>query len=158
MNGTVRTMPGPASRYALPPDWKPYVYRGSQRERRPGAAGPGRGARNWGHLPPTWHPSCGRPAGKWAHRKRGEKPCEACREAYNATRRKGTPKGRPRRSECGSEAGYRRHLVEGTLVCDQCREAVNAANRDRYTTPRCRACGYFKSAPGHKIECGGDMS
>lgn len=108
------------------------------------------------------HPSCGKPAGKWAHRRRGEKPCGACREAYNATRRKGTPVGRPRRSQCGSEAGYRRHLIDGTPVCEQCREAVKAVNRERYAASReryaalpCGDCGYLRTAPGHRVECGG---
>jgi hypothetical protein len=157
VSSAIRTMPGTTSRNSLSPGWKPYEWR-----KTPGwnpaalatIAGPGRPP-NWGHLPPTRHPSCGESRGWWSHRRRGEKPCEGCREAHNATRRKGTPPGRPRRSECGSEAGYRRHLTDGTLVCDQCREAVNAVNRERYAVAPCRACGYLKTARGHRAECGG---
>ncbi len=147
-------MPGTRPRSSLPDDWKPYVYRGSVREPAVRVlTGPGRG--DWGRLPSTWGPSCGKPAGWWSHRRRGEKACEACREAHNAPRRKGTPLGRPRRSECGSEAGYRRHLSESTDVCGKCREAVNAVNRERYAVARCKGCGYLRTAAGHRAECGG---
>lgn len=126
--------------------WKPYVYGASKR----GPAAARVRVAVAGRLPP----SCGRPAGWWAHRRHGEKPCEACREAHNAARRKGTPRGRPRRSQCGSDGGYRRHLSEGTPVCEDCRQAVNADNRARYATAPCRNCGYLRTAPGHMIACG----
>ena len=150
----VRTMPGTRPRSSLPAGWKPYEWKKTPgwnpgavawRGRRPGRR----------RKPPA---PCGTLAGRWAHRRRGGKPCEACREAYNAARRKGTPVGRPRTSECGSEGGYRRHLVDGAPVCERCREAVNAVNRERYAAARCPACKYLRTAPGHKAECGGEAS
>ena len=153
MKTAVRTMPGTSVRNGL--SW------GATSTGRPGAGATPRSpalaaAPGLGKLPPTPHPSCGKPAGWWAHRRRGERQCLACREAINGPRRKGTPRGRPRRSECGSEGGYRRHLNEHTPVCEACREAVNAVNRARYAVQPCAACGYLRTARGHRVECGGE--
>jgi len=71
-------------------------------------------------------PRCGTTAGHQAHRTRGEKPREACREARRRysrewKRRRGV---RPwKAAQCGTASGYTAHYARGEKPCGPCREA-----------------------------------
>ena len=82
---------------------------------------------------------CGTYSAYQRHRRRGEEPCPACKEARRldslARRRvQGIP-ARPV-AECGTPSGYNAHRRRGEPACNECREAKSAAGRERYRTKR----------------------
>lgn len=76
---------------------------------------------------------CGTQAAWQRHRKHGEKPCEACREAHNQYQRDYHAGLIPARTlkPCGTLAAYRRHVYKGEKACRKCRAAVAADNAAR---------------------------
>jgi len=105
------------------PGWKPYVYRGigidiltphltTDELFAPAAEVCWCGESQYGYR---------------LHRKRGEEPCQASREANTtaeAARRERRKHGIPRHLEpCGTEAAYRRHIRRGEPIDDACRQA-----------------------------------
>jgi hypothetical protein len=80
--------------------------------------------------------SCGTSAGYQGHRRNGEKPCEACRLAYNevsALRRGHTFTGRKNSQVpvCGTYSGFRAHERRGEEACLDCKDARNVYQRER---------------------------
>lgn len=74
---------------------------------------------------------CGTLAAYTRHLRRGEEPCERCREARRAYQRR-RYKRRPRAlAPCGTFAAYLRHIRSGETPCDPCREALNAKERQQ---------------------------
>jgi hypothetical protein len=64
----------------------------------------------------------GYPAGRMAHARRGEQPCDPCREAENSSRR---------RDGHGSWLGLARHARDQTPVCDLCLYLACKTEHDR---------------------------
>lgn len=69
---------------------------------------------------------CGTPAAWRRHKRHGEEPCAACREAHSAEvakyKRRG-PVGPRELLPCGTEAAARRHRRRGEPLCFPCRVA-----------------------------------
>lgn len=70
------------------------------------------------------------------HRRNGETPCDACREArrIDGTNRKRAKGSKPRQQPaCGTDGGYQRHHRENTTPCERCiqahRDYQNTNNR-----------------------------
>ena len=75
-------------------------------------------------LAPTDTGVCGTNGGWYRHTRAGQKPCDPCREAYNAKRRtRSTP--RPPLKPCGTPAAYSRHYARGEKPCEECTQAHN---------------------------------
>ena len=72
------------------------------------------------------------------HLRRGEAPCNDCRNARNAYRRarEAARRGPARELKpCGTEAAYHRHLYHGETPCDDCKEAHYAPKRKNWEEP-----------------------
>jgi len=81
------------------------------------------------------------------HYAHGEKPCQACKDAWNESQRQKTAAKRPAdwkpfekvirpaakrprgEVQCGTVNGYRKHVRDNTTVCDPCRDARNEYQR-----------------------------
>jgi hypothetical protein len=81
---------------------------------------------------------CGTAAAFTRHRRHGETPCDACREARRiyGTARKRAKGSRPRqRPACGTDGGYQRHRRDRETPCERCiqahRDYQNTNNRRR---------------------------
>ena len=64
-------------------------------------------------------------SGRKQHARRGEPPCQACRESvnhYDRERRRGQPNPRTLKP-CGTNAAAKRHLRRKEPVCFKCRVA-----------------------------------
>lgn len=82
---------------------------------------------------------CGSVTGYNRHRKRHERPCWECREAYNADertrrRKKAAEEGREIKTpakvaQCGTPAGLTKHYREHTVPCEACRKAERDKRR-----------------------------
>jgi hypothetical protein len=70
---------------------------------------------------------CGTPAAFRRHKRHGEEPCEACREAENLYHRGGRPK--PVLRPCGTPAAYARHQKAGEPADAACLAAHAARVR-----------------------------
>lgn len=82
--------------------------------------------------------ACGTTSGLSAHKRRGEPPCPACKDAGAAYQRdyyrRRHPDAGTRRpvAVCGTRAGYLRHLRAGETTCPACR----ASEAERYRARR----------------------
>lgn len=77
---------------------------------------------------------CGTNAAYQRHKRHGETPCPACREAARIQSAKQAGRNpRIRRlfgpTGCGTRNGYRQHLANNEPACDPCRWANTAADR-----------------------------
>jgi hypothetical protein len=79
---------------------------------------------------------CGDVAAYRRHRRRGEKPCEACRIAYNAHERALYVPVPRKHQPCGTPTAYKRHYKRGEKACQPCRDAHNAYERARRKAKR----------------------
>jgi hypothetical protein len=93
-----------------------YVYRGTQFDAHVPEPKPKRGPKP----KPIRH---GTTKGWWAHYRRGEKPCDPCRLALNASRNKTGRTCRPV-AVCGTPGGYNKHRRLGEKPCLPCRLVV----------------------------------
>lgn len=95
---------------------------------------------------------CGTQAGWHRHRRRGEEPCESCREAnrerHRERRRARGVQPKPPLQPCGTKAGYQCHSRRGEEPCDACKQARR--ERDRELS---RAKGV---KPAQSAKCGTD--
>lgn len=72
---------------------------------------------------------CGTLQAFYQHKYLKQKPCAACREAFNVYRRaRYKPRARSLMG-CGTEPGYRAHLKKGEAICEPCRRAKNEVHR-----------------------------
>jgi hypothetical protein len=88
---------------------------------------------------PTVDPRCGTRNGYRAHHRRGELPCEKCRDAHREYERARYQPAPRQRAVCGTETAYKRHRSHGEDVCEACRIAHNAYERDRKAVRRASA-------------------
>ncbi len=85
-------------------------------------------------VPP--HPYEGTLRGFGRHKRAGETPCLACRQAYNTASRVASGErrsglAREWRKPCGTSAAYARHKLAGEEPCEPCRDAMRATARRR---------------------------
>jgi hypothetical protein len=70
---------------------------------------------------------CGTRAAYKRHLRHGEDPCDACKEAEYAPKRKGGPF---KQAQCGTQAGYQRHLRLREESCAECCRTNAVAMRE----------------------------
>ena len=90
---------------------------------------------------------CGTYANYAAHRRRGERPCDACRAAYNEYNRRyqaGPTRAVFDWAKCGTHANYNAHLRHGVPACEACRKAHREY---RKSTRKSRAKATAKNGP-----------
>ena len=78
---------------------------------------------------PSVRGGCGTLKGYEKHRRAGEKPCDLCREEWNAYRRR--RHARKQAAPCGTAAGEKRHRRAGEKPCAECLRAQALARQQR---------------------------